>query len=77
MSAPVESDMPAGAEKHGEFDGLADHVRGRQLSIDPQDQELVQKDQETLHRALKGRHMQMIAMLVTPTFLSQYSLLHA
>ncbi len=41
---------------------LGDHARGRQFSIDPEDHAMVQTDQNLLHRDLKGRHMQMIAM---------------
>ncbi|KAH0829259.1 Cationic amino acid transporter 1 [Fonsecaea pedrosoi] len=41
---------------------LAAHVRGRQFSVDPEDQTMVQGDQYALHRDLKGRHMQMIAI---------------
>lgn len=52
-------------EKHapGTF---GDHVRGRQFSVDPQDHALVEGDQRALHRDLKGRHMQFIAMYVRP-----------
>lgn len=38
------------------------HVRGRQFSVDPEDQAMVTTDQNKLHRNLRGRHMQMIAM---------------
>ncbi|OAL35847.1 hypothetical protein AYO20_04753 [Fonsecaea nubica] len=41
---------------------LAAHARGRQFSVDPEDQTMVQGDQYALHRDLKGRHMQMIAI---------------
>ena len=41
---------------------LNDHIRGRQFSVDPEDQAIVAADQNALHRDLKGRHMQMIAM---------------
>jgi amino acid transporter len=41
---------------------LSDHARGRQFSIDPEDRAIVAADQNMLHRNLKGRHMQMIAM---------------
>lgn len=41
---------------------LGDHLRGRQFSVDAQDRAVVVADQNMLHRDLKGRHMQMIAM---------------
>jgi yeast amino acid transporter len=41
---------------------LADHARGRQLSVEEADRRMVAADQNALHRSLKGRHMQMIAM---------------
>jgi amino acid transporter len=41
---------------------LGDHVRGRQFSLEPHDVAIVEADQGKLHRNLKGRHMQMIAM---------------
>lgn len=41
---------------------LGDHVRGRQFSTDERDAAIVAGDQNQLHRSLKGRHMQMIAM---------------
>ena len=43
---------------------FGEHVRGRQLSATPGDgvHELVAADQNQLHRRLKGRHMQMIAI---------------
>ena len=45
-----------------ETSGFGDHVRGRQMSVEPQDVTMVQGDQRKLARNLKGRHMQMIAM---------------
>ena len=44
---------------HGTF---GDHVRGHQLGTDPEVHDVVVGDQNELHRELKGRHMQMIAM---------------
>jgi len=41
---------------------LGEHARGRQFSVDPEDRAMVAADQNMLHRDLKGRHMQMIAM---------------
>lgn len=41
---------------------FADHARGRQFSVDPEDRAIVAADQNLLHRDLKSRHMQMIAM---------------
>lgn len=46
----------------GEPASLGDHIRGRQFSVDPQDVGIVEADQGKLHRDLKGRHMQMIAI---------------
>ncbi len=53
----IATDVPARGP--GSF---SDHVRGRQFSVDPEDHALVIADQNLLHRDLKGRHMQMIAM---------------
>lgn len=41
---------------------LGDHLRGRQFSLEANDVAIVEADQGKLHRNLKGRHMQMIAM---------------
>ncbi|KIW82102.1 hypothetical protein Z517_05129 [Fonsecaea pedrosoi CBS 271.37] len=41
---------------------LADHLRGRQFSVDAHDVAIVETDQGKLHRNLRGRHMQMIAI---------------
>ena len=41
---------------------LAEHAKGRQLSVDVEDRHMIEADQNALHRNLKGRHMQMIAM---------------
>lgn len=66
MSLNNDTDSPG--EKHAnnvptyESGTLAQHARGRQFSVDPEDQAMVTADQNMLHHALKGRHMQMIAM---------------
>jgi amino acid transporter len=64
------SDVPA--YKPGQLGGndvppykpgsLSEHARGRQFSVDPEDLAMVTADQNMLHRDLKGRHMQMIAI---------------
>jgi amino acid transporter len=41
---------------------LEEHAKGRQLSVDDEDVAMVHADQNQLRRALKGRHMQMIAV---------------
>ena len=66
MSAQHES-AALGAKHVNEFTDVetatfADHARGRQFSVDAADRAMVQADQNKLHRNLKGRHMQMIAM---------------
>lgn len=66
MSLQAETDLLG--EKHGngiakpEPAGFGEHARGRQFSVDPEDRAIVAADQNALHRDLKGRHMQMIAM---------------
>lgn len=64
----LRNETNAIAEKHTkgvpvyEPGTLGDHARGRQFSLDPEDHAMVEADQNKLHRSLKGRHMQMIAM---------------
>lgn len=41
---------------------LADHLRGRQFSLSGENEPIVEADSQKLHRDLKGRHMQMIAI---------------
>lgn len=41
---------------------LGEHIRGRQFSVEADHVAIVEADQNKLHRDLKGRHMQMIAM---------------
>jgi amino acid permease len=67
MSARRESLSLADPEKRAQADqvkpaSLLTHLRGRQFSIEGNDVAIVEADQAKLHRKLKGRHMQMIAM---------------
>jgi amino acid transporter len=66
MSADKESNVLHDSEKHAppyqEPASLGEHLRGRQLSVTSDDVAIVEADQNKLHRNLKGRHMQMIAM---------------
>lgn len=48
--------------QHDPHHSLAEHTKGRQLSIDADDVAIGTADQNELKRHLKGRHMQMIAM---------------
>ncbi|KIW90285.1 uncharacterized protein Z519_08929 [Cladophialophora bantiana CBS 173.52] len=64
----LKNETNARAEKDGidipayEPGTLSAHARGRQFSIDPEDRAMVETDVNMLHRDLKGRHMQMIAI---------------
>ena len=67
MSARRESLSLTDPEKRARSDpvepaSLLAHLRGRQFSVDGGDVAIVEADQSKLHRKLKGRHMQMIAM---------------
>lgn len=66
MSLRRESLQLEDPEKKGavpvEPSSLGDHAKGRQFSVDPHDVGMIEADQGKLHRNLKGRHMQMIAM---------------
>lgn len=59
-------DFPSGKRA-----SLSEHARGRQFSLDADDVAIVQGDQQALHRNLKGRHMQMIAMQVSAVRIAQ------
>lgn len=45
---------------------LGDSAKARPLSANDEDVGIVMSNQNELRRDLKGRHMQMIAMLVSP-----------
>jgi len=67
MGTRRESLSLADPEKRARSDpveppSLLDHLRGRQFSVDGLDVAIVEADQGKLHRKLKGRHMQMIAI---------------
>ena len=68
MSLKNENEPDALGQKHANngptrhSSTFGEHARGRQFSIDPEDHAMVVADQNLLHRDLKGRHMQMIAM---------------
>ncbi|RDI77944.1 hypothetical protein Vi05172_g12071 [Venturia inaequalis] len=65
MSARRESLTFHDAEKAApayEPASLGDHLHGRQFSVTSDDVAIVEADQGKLHRNLKGRHMQMIAI---------------
>ncbi|KAG9761063.1 AAT family amino acid transporter, partial [Aureobasidium melanogenum] len=49
-------------EKGPHHGTLGEHFHGHQLGTDPEVHDLVVGDQNDLHKALKGRHMQMIAI---------------
>ncbi|KAK6383069.1 hypothetical protein LTS17_003739 [Exophiala oligosperma] len=51
-----------GLPGEGRNNSFSAHARGRQFSVDPEDQAMVTTDQNALHRNLRGRHMQMIAI---------------
>jgi amino acid transporter len=45
---------------------VGDHAKARPLSANDDDVAIVMSDQNELRKDLKGRHMQMIAMSVSP-----------
>jgi amino acid transporter len=49
-------------EKNAHHGTFGDHMHGNQMGNDPEVHDLVVGDQNELHKELKGRHMQMIAM---------------
>ena len=57
----VKNETNALGEKHAN-DVPAFEPGGRQFSGDPEDRAMVTTGLNVLHRDLKGRHMQMIAM---------------
>jgi amino acid permease len=61
MSTHESPSSLADPEKRGKSDGV-EPGDGHQYSGDANDVGIVETDQGKLHRSLKGRHMQMIAM---------------
>ncbi|RMZ80426.1 hypothetical protein DV737_g2981, partial [Chaetothyriales sp. CBS 132003] len=55
---------------------LGDHARGRQFSVDPEDQAMVATDQNLLRRDLQGRHMQMIAIYLVMQALAELAVMY-
>lgn len=62
-TAPV-GEKPAPGYDAGSPHSYAEHPKGRDLGSDPEDGSVQHSVQNALKRDLKGRHMQMIAMLV-------------
>ncbi|RMZ83933.1 hypothetical protein DV737_g1493, partial [Chaetothyriales sp. CBS 132003] len=79
MSARRESLTLADPEKQPasavEPASLGEHLRGRQFSVDPHDVAMVEADQGKLHRNLKGRHMQMIAIYLMMQALAEMAVM--
>ncbi|KAI5276389.1 AAT family amino acid transporter [Aureobasidium subglaciale] len=57
-----DNDEKTYGEKHAHSASLGDHLHGQQLGTGPEVHDVVVGDQNELHRELKGRHMQMIAI---------------
>ncbi|KAG9981651.1 AAT family amino acid transporter, partial [Aureobasidium melanogenum] len=57
-----DEEIKSYGEKGPHHGTLGEHFHGHQLGTDPEVHDLVVGDQNDLHKALKGRHMQMIAI---------------
>jgi amino acid permease len=66
QTAPVGEKSAPGYDA-GSPHSYTEHPKGRDLGSDPEDASVQHTVQNALKRDLKGRHMQMIAMLVLTT----------
>lgn len=57
-----DDDFKGYGEKQPQHGTLGDHAHGNQIGHDAEAHDVMVGGQNELHRELKGRHMQMIAM---------------